>query len=416
MYFIIRSSMKKQNGFSLVELLITCSLLGIVVFGAMTILQNQKKNEKSLEASSLKVIDISNTGTYFQNIASNAGLSQFFMHLPVKNSNCNDNQPCVRRWDATKRTFENKRPSSLAGFQNIEFFKDSSADLQLLPIQNSNYTAGSLHLITSEGLNYLPPAGDDNYYATWPLINETSTPFIIMMKDSSYFFTLMKELQKASTTSNPYRPTLLKSKEYIPEDISFKNKVFVTYSALNLKHFYIKQNKSFDSCKGGACSDVLKSINAGFPENTISTQPYYKFELSSLDTSSALFRNFPTLSGASKNNIWPGQNGFLYFPYASFSVINNNGNISDFSPVSDVDIKALSHSSVTEQLITMPINFAFYRLKKSSKKGPKFFDLIEEKYLDVNSKTETVILSDIEGKVYFARKLGSPTLSLIVTK
>lgn len=43
MYFIIRSSMKKQNGFSLVELLITCSLLGVVVFGAMTILQNQKK-------------------------------------------------------------------------------------------------------------------------------------------------------------------------------------------------------------------------------------------------------------------------------------------------------------------------------------------------------------------------------------
>ena len=64
----------------------------------------------------------------------------------------------------------------------------------------------------------------------------------------------------------------------------------------------------------------------------------------------------------------------------------------------------------------MPINFAFYRLKKSSKNGSKLFDLIEEKYLDVNSKTETVILSDIEGKVYFARKLGSPTLSLIVTK
>lgn len=408
--------MKKQNGFSLVELLITCAILAIVLVVAVNLVQTQSKNEKAIESAALRVVDISSTGTYFQNIASNAGLSQFFMHLPVKNNGCNETQPCVRRWNNETRKFENKQPSSLASFQNVEFFKDSSADLQLLPIQNSNYKSGSLQLITSEALNYIPPAADDNYYATWPLTNESSTPFVIMMKDSSYFFTLTKELQKASTTSSPYRPSLLKSKEIIPADVNFKNKIFVTYSALNLKHFYVKQNKAFESCQSGSCSSVLKKINAGFSENTIKNEPYYKLELNSLDTSSALFRSFPNLSNISKNNIWPGQNGFPYFPYASFSIINNNGSISDFSPVSDVDIKALSHSSVTEQLITMPINFAFYSLKKSSTKGSNLFDLIETKYFDANSKAETVILKDVEGKVYFARKLGSPTLSLIITK
>lgn len=412
--------MKNQKGFTLVEVITATAILGVVVVIVMNLIKNQQKNEKNIEDSSGRVMDLTTTGTYFQSIASNAGLSQFFMHLPVKNKQCSESDPCVRKWNPTTRTFENQQPSTLAAFNSVEFFRDSSAQLEHLPLQNQNYISGSLHLITSEEFIYMPADGND-YYTTWPLLNEKSQAFVAMVKDSSHFFTFTKQLQKASTTSSPYKFTLLKSKSNDVNEDAFKNKIFLTYSSLNLKHYFLKQNNTFENCTNNKCSTEQQNINSSFPLATLSNEPYYKFEFSNLKTSTPLYKKFPDLSYASTTNNWVGQNNFLFFPHASYSIINKVGNIGDFAPNSNVDIKALSHSSVTDQMITMPVSFVFYNLKAGPVKmiknrKQKTYNLVEERFFDVNNKVERVLLTDITGKVYFARKLGSTTLSLIVTQ
>ena len=407
--------MKKnnQNGFSLLELMIAVAVSSVVVGGAIYYLNSFEKSKAAMVKGSENNMNVSTIGAIFEQVTERAGVSGAFMHLPIANSAqgsiCDDTTPCVRSWDATNKRFSANSAGFPLAYKSIEFYRDSSAELTDMNYElPTTWTDGPVSMRTSESFIWSPASGTKDFYATWPLVDENSKAFPMMVSGGSNdYFTL----PSAQGDHDSTHPNFIQGTK---GDLTnaLKDHYFVIYSGLNLKQYFIKKISTAIECTTTNCTDG----------NNISTGHYYKVNFESISNGS-LYNFFPVLSNVNSLNTWQNQNSFFYFPTQSFSL---TGQIDDLNPQANVKPHTVVHfytkTSQTRDLTIVPVEFAFFYLKKGAmvKNAQNIltqsYDLILRKYKTVDNFIETTLASSFVGKVYISRKIGTGTLNLILQK
>ena len=403
-----------QNGFSLLELMIAVSVSSVVVGGAIYYLNSFEKSKAALVKSSENNMNVSSIGANFEQVTERAGVSGAFMHLPIANStqgaSCDDSSPCVRSWDAANKRFSANSAGFPLTYTSIEFYRDSSGELTDMNYElPKDWEYGAVSMRTSESFIWSPTAGTQDYYATWPLVDENSKPFPMMVSSGSNDYFTLPSLQGSNVPTNP---SFIKGTKTNQTDVLI-NHYFVIYSALNLKHFFIKKISTAIECTSSNCIED-PNIKAG--------QFFNKVKFEAL-TNGSLYNFFPTLNNVNSTNSWKNQNNFLYFPTQSFS-LTGQSQAPDFNPGSNVTPHQIVHFYTAESrdLTIVPVEFIFFYLKKGAmvKNAQNIltqsYDLIQRKYKTVDNFTERTLAVSFVGKVYISRKIGTGILNLILQK
>ncbi len=429
----MKTYITKNDGFSLLEVTIAVAISGIVVAGSVYFIGSFTKDSNKLTKSvAISLTKGTIAGTFGQ-VAERAGVSAAFMHLPIKNnSNCSYTDPCVRSWSEATKKFSEGNDSFPLSYDTIEFFRDSSGELIESPVNATSSSFPNVYLKTSESFIWDPASAlGREYYVTWPLINETSKAFPLMVSlESADYFTILPDwiLSNSLAPKEDIIKGLNNTSVFDDPEKTMKDRLYLIFSPTNLRSFFLRTISTVTACKNSSCNALftaIKGSGTSLPSN-LYTDHHYKVLFSPLAITSNLYNFFPRLDYIASSNTWRGQGDFFYFPTNNFSLIQNPLTHDDFKPDGDARLKGIGHflgEVGSSNFVISPVGFAFFFLikgemikrEKSSVKDQSY-QLVLRKYNTTTAFNDVVVASDIIGKVYIVRKIGNGSLSIVIEK
>jgi hypothetical protein len=456
---------RDQRGLSIVEALVATALTGVILLGAGEAIHQFSKQSKKYSSKVFDDINNSMLTKNFSTVMQSASIATQFEHLPIPVTGCPQNSddtlqvPCLRQLDSNNRfvsiDFSSvKLLSDGTNPEKMEFFRDDDAAI-VKTLAWGNQSSAILQ--STKPVILSDTAISSNYYATWPLVDETSSPFIVLSHGGSslnFIFDSATHMSATNLISSDTPYSFFLSKQKIPaQDLErMSGSLILIYNAFNSQHYYFQLvgdhplDCSILSSKKSQCipykywtegdgteSDKGNQLaNARFTDLTLNHGYYeYAFKLKPVtDSGHFVSRYLPernVLSAASNPSInWNIQSNRDFFLFLTqVPSIYESSNI-DYqsisgSPNQSMDLRYWDHyytmtgNSSDTQLSAMPVTAQSYFLKKSPLKTgtSSKFDLMMTTFNE-NSDSEIVIMPQVPGKVVFARKLGTSDFTIFL--
>lgn len=426
-------SLANNKGFTLVEMVIAAGIMTVVVFGGFQAFQFFN-SQTSKEAK--KMDDISEFNALTKDLLSfteGAGISTFYLNLPIKTQGCNDKEPCVRELVGENFVAPTASiPSTLSANACMQFYKDAKGKIDSKLAYPGKHFMDKIWETKPIELSLT-----QELYATWPLKDTTSPPFMMVKgRDSSlYLRQLSGRMQTglgdhgvhAFYETDANKENILKLKGY----------PFLTYSAMINNQYIIQYAHDIVSCadERSRCITLMKKvidssdagywddpkisfdIDASFPTKV------YAIEFRPIDFSNPFFseildrQQLPTPCLSSWGEGRQPVNGY-YFPSVTPSVSSPSAD-----PVASVDLSVVPQNllflnkysldrlnkSQKGMWVTLPIDIITFRVEQDAPETP--LKLVSQMWHHTEIKKKTKIHS-LKAPFIITRKLGSPEMGI----
>ncbi len=305
-----KSLRSRNNGLTLVELLLSAAISAITVIAATSFFAQTSKQNSNFIKEANNTISKRITAIYLNNIIPNAGLSHKYQHMPIPMDRCDqiNSTPCLRQLDPTDMKF---MPYVYSG--NLIHFKDGlGASSYGATYYNTNNILeffrdkfGALHregncttsmMCADKNLDAQPSdaAFSGNYYMTWPLIDDHSPPFIMMVKSQDNLLLTYKDVYQTYapagtslqsfcsptikgfnlTTAQPY--TFFFSPENTTSITNVSNlvgKLALVYNPEDPDAYTVQAIKDIKSCTGSNKTACFSALTSDFTSYNTSFNP-----------------------------------------------------------------------------------------------------------------------------------------------
>lgn len=382
----------------MIELVFALIITGIVILllsGQMSFISKKKKEIQSIS----DVTDKGGYGVRFSLLIEYATPSAYFSHSPVSIECKSESAPCVRKFDQKQNIFISAKDSfvNLNGISSVQFYRD---DVGVI----SNNLKGIYGSATTEA-SYSRPLDlsrqKDDVYVTWPLVDDSSKPFVIMHSQGISAVFSFDPTLASSRVSSEYLVMTGKGFDASEKD-NFLNQVVVIYNDKNIRHFLVQKIIDIRSCQddGELCGKLV-------PANYKLNKDHYAIKFKEIEKND--LADFPLNF---ESDAWRGAKDISFFPTNFVTLYDPTS--SDLN--AHMDVRKWSHYNHTVNipgaLMAMPVKLTAYRFIKN--KDGQSFDLVSTHY---GSKVPNVIeLEKVHGSVMFARKLGSNQISVYVSE
>jgi prepilin-type N-terminal cleavage/methylation domain-containing protein len=423
------------KGFTLVEMMIATAIMSVVVLGGFQ--AYSYFNDQTIKEAK-KMDDISEFNALTKdlvNFTEGAGISTFFLNQPIKSSNCNETEPCVRQLnDQTFKAPTGSLPGALNGNTCVQFYKDAKGkiDSKLAfigkPSADKVWAPSDLELTASKEL-----------YATWIIKDESSPPFLMMKsRDASIFLKyLVGEITVSRVKESTYQGmshAFFESDTAVDVLNKLKGYPFLIYNSLYSNQYTIRYAHEIVSCKERRAdcialmqilyptplptSDAALSIHSGgnFPDKV------FAINFKEIDFQNSFFKRIfdrqqlPTSCLSSWGNGVQPASG-QYFPSKVLSVSPDPDEIDSEIDVNPVNILYLGKYIYKKTLksptkgvyVALPIDIITLRAEQSE--VPGIHQLVSELWHHHEIKKK-IKIHKLQTPFTISRKLGSAEMGI----
>ena len=422
-----------SKGFTLVEMLIASAIMSVVVFGgfqAYTYFNQQTVKEAK------KMDDISEFNLLTKdllNFSEGAGISTFFLNLPIKAKDCVDDKPCVRQ--LVGQNFKNPTvslPTGLTANECVQFYKDAKGTLD----SKAAYPGKTAKDKIWETKDLLL-SGDQELYATWILKDETSPPFMMVKsRDSSIYLSLITQnLMTDISTPKALKHAFFESNS--PQDAitQLKGYPVLIYNSQVGSIYNIQFAEEIISCNQDrqACINLMKILYVEAPTqddttlsgNLIAKFPtnVYAIKFKPMDFQAPFFKQILDRQNLTPNCLSSWGNGTqpssgYFFPSSVLSVSpdasETDSNIGS-NPINLIYLpkdayKKLGGNSAKKGIyVALPIDIVTYKAEVDATSGA--LQLVSELWHPTEIKKK-IKIHNLKSPFMFTRKLGSPEMGI----
>jgi prepilin-type N-terminal cleavage/methylation domain-containing protein len=445
--------MLSQKGFSLTEIMVATGLMGLVTLGAF---QTYNYFNKETHKEILKMGDLTEFNQLTRDLlkfSEGAGVSTVYLNLPYKTKNCDANkgEPCLMILKDGKfvPADSSEVPDTITKKTCAQFFKESAGTLSGRRAYSGKGSTDTL--MELEDMQVRLPS-DKELMATWPLIDEKSTPFLLMkMREGGMYMNMLKkptEISRSSNMSNRKVPYSFFEYEVSPDDpkLSINNVKkmqgypFLIYNSFLPAHFTVQYAHDIISCRErrSDCLAIIGQINPSvssdatdesltndfstkFPDNVFAIEyrpldfekPFFSKIIENQRLPSECYSVWDPLKQDPKN---------YFFPSAAYSVYQlNPSSISDLAGSEPLNVLHLNHYYTGVNLtgmgtainkgvmVALPLDIISYKVEKNA--NGKDLSLVSELWHATEIKKKTKI-EKLKGPFMMTRKLGSSELGL----
>jgi prepilin-type N-terminal cleavage/methylation domain-containing protein len=437
-------TLKKQSGFSLVEVFFAVAILAVVVLSFYKLPAFFSRTEKNVSTIVTKDRLFKTFSQAFIQIAERADVALRFQNFPISTS-CVAGKPCIRVLE-TKDKASSFRDVSFDALSSLQFFRDEKGELTptVLPSKFDTKILGRTPYVFER--TYL----EKEYYATWPLVDESSDPFVLMRRGEVADHFLVEDAFVSSRRESEW--VIVKGTRRGIDLQKIIGRPILVYDIQDPSQYTAQRVVAAEDCSSeehrAHCADVALAIKPSFDpkekgygeigaakgEKTFAEVPFYIFQTKPYQESDLRFHS-PGTGGAPERRAdflpntgttptsWVKQaSGFYLFPSEVASVFGEG--VTDLQP--PVDAKLLGHFTHIVPggtFALLPFEIVSYRLEsayrtqngKTEKDPSGRKQLIMQKLSD---KSSEVVLADIEAgdQIVFGRRLGRPELTVFHLK
>ncbi len=432
-----------EKGFTIVEMMIAAAIMVVVVLGGIAA-YNHFRSQTVVEIS--KMDDISQFNLLTKDLitfSEGAGISTFYLNMPIKTTSCTDDLPCVRQLDnKTFVTPTGSMPPELSGKDCIQFYKDAEGKLES-KMAYPGKPALKDKIWDNPEIDLASMTRE--LYATWVLKDPASPPFLMMKtRDSSVYLSLLKtNLQKSRSlnqSSNNVLYAAFESDSDVDVIKNLKGYPFLIYNSTYISHYTIQFAEDIIDCKTkwDKCKDYVMKIGASAPpfystlnQNNLgtsigasATDKVYFIKFSPIDFSQPFFQNIYTgndLPSDCQSSWGDGlqANSQYLFPTKALSVSESDPSLpeSDIIGPAPVNVLHLNHYYGEKGLVSvpkgimvaLPIDIITFKIEQASENDPK--NLVTELWHHTEIKKKTKIYN-LKSPFILTRKLGSQELGI----
>lgn len=431
-----KTKVLNSKGVTLPELMIAMGIMSVVILGGLKAFEFFSKETKK-EAGKMGDLSEFNLLTKdFLKFTEGAGISTVYLNLPIKTSNCNDSEPCLRK--QVGENFVSASASDLSSIMSkhscVQFYKDGKGALdtrKAFPEKKNDM----LYEVKTMDLN---ANLQSSLMATWILKDENSPP-ILMMKTRE-ISVVLNYLRGPSVETSRVGNTMKVEHAFFESDAhpeslrDLKGYPFLIYNTLFNSHYTIQYASDIVSCKTSPekCREIIRDISgrkapedndlkaelgANFPDKVFAVafkeidfdSPFF----SPIKEKHLLPEECKSSWGAGKQ---PAANYF--FPSKAYSVSEDDKSTADLGGSEAINVLHLSHYYTGAQvamgvkkglMVALPIDILMYKVEKSLTLGAP--QLVTELWHASEIKKKTKI-SHLKGPFIFGRKIGSPEMSI----
>jgi prepilin-type N-terminal cleavage/methylation domain-containing protein len=430
-----------EKGFTIVEMLIAAAIMVVVVMGGISA-YNHFRSQTVVEIS--KMDDISQFNLLTKDLitfSEGAGISTFYLNMPIKTTNCTDDLPCVRQLDNKNFvTPPGGVPNELSGKDCIQFYKDAEGKLEsklaypgLATNKDKIWDNPEIELASMT----------QELYATWVLKDPTSPPFLMMKtRDSSVHLRLLRHPSITTTrTGNQNAYNILYAAFESDSDVevikNLKGYPFLIYNSTYISHYTIQFAEDIIDCKSRLteCKNITKNIapndiqsstqaNFGPKVGASETNKVFLIKFSPIDFTQPFFQNIYTRNDvpADCQSSWGGE-GFqdsaqYLFPTKALSISADASDTgSDIIGPTPVNVLHLNHYAVDKPfrdvqkgvMVALPIDIITFKIEQPTSADQK--NLVTELWHHTEIKKKTKIYN-LKSPFILTRKLGSQELGI----
>lgn len=417
--------------------MVAAGIMAVVVFGGFKAFQ-YFNSQTSKEAK--KMDDISEFNALTKDMISfteGAGISTFYLNMPIKTTGCNADEPCVRQLNnQIFVTPSSTTPAALTSNECMQFYKDSKGVLDPKPaypgkpFQDKLWEFKELELTNA----------DADLFATWIIKDQTSPPFLMMKsRDASLFLRQIKKPVQRSRTGNEGFNNVKWSffDSDAPLDVikKLKGYPFLIYNTVFNNHYTIQYASEIKACNEDStgCVNIMKDIvgntgnwtDAAISSDSGATYPdkVYAIKFEEMNFNAPFFKDIRDRQGLPSNCMSSWGEGKqaasdYFFPSRALSVSGDSSNAAnDITGPNPVNILHLNHYYVDKGLdviqkgimVAVPIDIITFKAEPSVQTG--MFSLVSELWhaTEIKKKTKIHVL---KGPFTLTRKLGSPELGI----
>ena len=427
-------NLRNAKGFSLLESCVAIAIMGVVLYFVYQMPGWFAKNESAIAKVVTKDRLFKGFSLGFIQVAEQADVAMRFENLAIPTA-CSNDRPCVRELTA-EGTFQPAPRSALP--ESIQFFREEAGPLEDRAVGREGEP---LRVVGRKSLVLEGSVLSGEYYATWPLIDQTSAPFVLMKRGQvpEHFF-VYPNFATGKVDGN--RGVLLRgTRKGIAVD-QIVGRPVLAYNVNDLAQHTVQKVREAKDCSipanRSACVELARQyMPGGTPEldpatgpvwdgRTLDDAPAYLLDLDSF--SEAELRSARVMPEAQISGPgWHDQaESFFIFPTEVASIYEATGGSGLLQK--PIDVKRFDHyvhSMGKGQVAVLPFDIVSYELVPAAPggNGPSTGELDPngKKVLvqrTLGSSKVSVALADIgkEGLIYFGRKLGTSGLAVFEMK
>jgi hypothetical protein len=436
---------KQQHGFSLIEVFFSVAILAVVIFSFYKLPVFFSKSEKSVSTIVTRDRLFKSFSQNFISIAERSDVAARFQNLPVSTT-CAPNKPCVRLLEEKDKSFSFK-DINLDSLPSVQFLRDEKGELVGRPL----WPEKDVKLLTREPFVFEREILEKEYYATWPLVDESSEPFVLMRRGDVADHFMMEEAFMTSLPSSNWM--VVKGTRKGIDLTKVIGHPMLIYNMEDLSQFTAQRVTEALDCSlnenKNRCHDAAKALNVSFnpdePKYDVTggetakkfdEMPFYLFDLQPFKESELRFengaqandllnrkRNFLPNPGLAPSTWAGGQDSAIYIFPTEVASFYGPGLTDLQKPVDGKRLGHFNHMLPTDQRGTyalLPFDLISYQMEDlwvKNSSGVKEKDKAGRKVLTLHtlgSNSSEVALADIEkgDQIIFARRLGRAELSV----
>lgn len=372
----------------------------------------------------------------FLKFSEGAGITTAYLNLPIKVKDCNDTEPCIRKFtgDLLVAADPNDIPSVVSSQKCVQFFKEGRGLIESKKAYpDKKYLDKTFYI---KDMDVPPPATE--IYATW-ILKDASSPPVLMMKMReggvvlNYLRSSRFQVAKSTNTDN-IQYSFFETTTPLPQIQALIGYPFLIYNTLYNNHYTIQYLEDVVSCatQSSQCQSMIASISkSAFPgDATMKTDTQtnyptnvYALKFKEIDMTQPFFKdikdtqNLPSECIATAWGEGIQSADQYWFPSHTYSVWQEPDASTDLGGPDQLNILHLSHyysirgwSLAGKGLMAaVPIDIIRYKVEDTAGGSKK--SLVAELWHtpDIPKKTK---ISDLKGPFVLTRKIGSSELGL----
>ena len=405
----------RESGFSLIEIMIGVTVLGLMMMGTMQLSSSVSKQTRSIASTAEEGKMFRGAGQQMISLIEGADISSMFLNLPVSTEACATDQPCIREMSSENKLTD----STLSGVTRVQFFRDMQGAMLEKPAWEAKPAVVKYNAIIPASA-YL---GADKKYVTWPLVkDDTARPFVMLSRHKvGDYFTFIDAFAGDPVPSAADRWVLFESSRANLDIEKFRNLAFVLYNSFAPEQFFFQMATDVMDCKvadgsgESICFNIASAMNASVvtdvpPTVNLKDGKHYAIKLEKIP--SAKLEPFVTALPGSTGSFF-SQTGMQLIPHEVMSM-QEAGN-AHFS--GDIDVRRVVHyyhvSSANSRIIAYPVEMSAFKLKSRVVGGKKTVEMLSRSFGATDDKPTMMGLPD-STRIYFARKVGTLEVSVLV--
>jgi hypothetical protein len=417
--------------------MVAMGIMSVVVFGAFQaylFFSGQTAKEAK------KMDDISEFNALTKDLISfteGAGISTFYLNLPVKSTGCNDTEPCVRKLnEQTFSTPTSALPAGLSANACVQFYKDATGKLDSKPAFIGKPAADKVWAPRD-----LELTGDEELYATWIIKDETSPPFMMVKsRDSSIFLKYLTGSavlkSRSGTAGESTHQGLLHSFYESDTAVETMDKLqgypFLIYNALYSNQYSIRYAEEIVSCRDRRtdCINLIKKLSPTLPTSDAAISlaiggnfpdKIFAINFREIDFQAPFFKNIFDRQSLPSSCLSSWGNGVQpasghYFPSKVLSVSLDPDEIDseiDKNPVNLVYLGKYifkkTNAATKGIYVALPIDIITFKAELAT--APSTYQLVSELWHHTEIKKKTKI-HKLSAPFTISRKIGSAEMGI----